>query len=70
MILYSSRRRQVFLYTPLDHIPAIARAYYRGNIAAWRWIRANIDQLAPILMIAIVCPAVAIISYGLSGGRI
>lgn len=56
MIIYNSRRRQVFLHTPLDHIPTIARAYYRGNIAAWRWVRANIDQLA--IMLAVPCGVV------------
>lgn len=66
MIIYSSRRRQVFLHTPLDHIPAAARAYYRGNIAAWRFIRANLT----VLWIMIGCPTIAIIGYGISEGHI
>lgn len=65
MILYSSRRRQVFLYTPLDHIPAIAIAYMRGNIAAWRWIRANVTGLAAVMPALAVLLAFA--SYAIRG---
>lgn len=68
MILYSSRRRQVFLYTPLDHIPAIAVAYVRGNIAAWRWIRANVTGLAAVTPALAVLLAIA--SYAIREGNI
>jgi hypothetical protein len=66
VILYSSRRRQVFLYTPLDHIPAIARAYMRGNIAAWRWIRANATGLAAVMPSLAILLAIA--SYAIREG--
>jgi len=68
VILYSSRRRQVFLHTPLDHIPTIAIAYYRGNIAAWRWIRANIGGLAVVVPVLSIVLAIA--SYAIREGNI
>jgi len=68
VILYSSRRRQVFLYTPLDHIPTIAIAYMRGNIAAWRWIRANITGL--VAVVPALSIVLAIVSYAIREGNI
>lgn len=68
MILYSSRRRQIFLYTPLDHIPAVVRAYMRGNVAAFCWIRANATGLAAVMPGLAVLLAIA--TYAIRDGNL
>lgn len=65
MIIYSSRRRQVFLYTPLDHL-------IRWQINGWRFILTNRQgaQYALMTLWFMIVLVGAVVGYGISEGHI
>lgn len=68
MMIYSSRRRQIFLYTPIDWF---ITAVIRRQIAGWRVLRSNPEArtYVGIAMVLWVSILFALATYGIKDGH-